>query len=178
MPAEDETRTDILLADDASNDASLSEASHSEDDDPYEKKTWRQMDNILDSAKKQQVAHFVDAISEEVKKLQVSRSGKVISEMPQVENFIKPNFVNVASKEVAQNPASLESQPERELHEGFLKRCVDILLNEAVFDGTDRRNKVVEWHPPEELRQLLDFELRTAPASHEELEGLVQKVVR
>lgn len=178
MPAEDETRTDILLVDDASNEASLSEASHSEDDDLYEKKPWGQMRNVLVGSKTPQVTNFVDAISEEVKKLQVSRCEKVISENFAAQNNIKENTGDVTSKEAVKNPALLESQPERELHEEFLRRCVDILLNEAVFDGTNRNNRVVEWHPPEELRQLLNFELHSAPASHEELETLVQKVVR
>lgn len=74
--------------------------------------------------------------------------------------------------------ASFQSLPEREHHEGFLRKCLQILLDEAVFKGTQRDTKVVDWRSPDELKQLLDLAPRSAPESHEELLQIVGDIVR
>lgn len=76
------------------------------------------------------------------------------------------------------NVPSFQSIPNKENHESFIRKCVDILLKEAVFEGTKRENQVVEWHSPEELRKLLDFSLRRSAVSHEELMTLMKNVIR
>lgn len=74
--------------------------------------------------------------------------------------------------------ASYQSLPDREQHENFLRKCLQILLEEAVFKGTQRDTKVVDWRAPEELKRLIDFEPRSSPESHEELLQIVRDVVK
>nr|ABX89951.1 aspartate 1-decarboxylase [Tribolium castaneum] len=74
-------------------------------------------------------------------------------------------------------PVSFESLPNRRLHEEFLRSSVDVLLQEAVFEGTNRKNRVLQWREPEELRRLMDFGVRGAPSTHEELLEVLKKVV-
>lgn len=71
-----------------------------------------------------------------------------------------------------------QSIPDRTTHEPFLRRFVDLLLEDAVFEGTSRQNKVVEWKSPESLRAALDFKLPEEGVSHEELLSLAQNVIR
>ncbi|KAM8794131.1 cysteine sulfinic acid decarboxylase [Eudromia elegans] len=46
--------------------------------------------------------------------------------------------------------------------EAFLQEAFQILLDEGVRKGTDASEKVCEWKEPQELRELLDLELRGA----------------
>lgn len=74
--------------------------------------------------------------------------------------------------------ASFESIPEREHHEKFLKDCVEVLLKDAVFQGTLRENKVLEWHDPAELFKIFDFSLKDGASTHEELIETVKDVIQ
>lgn len=85
---------------------------------------------------------------------------------------------HAAKPAATKNVPAYQSIPSRENHETFIKKCVDILLKEAVFEGTKRENRVVEWHSPDELRNLLDFSLRRSAVSHEELMSLMKGVIR
>ncbi|KAH8251437.1 hypothetical protein KR032_011903 [Drosophila birchii] len=62
--------------------------------------------------------------------------------------------------------------------EGFIRACVDEIIKLAVFQGTNRSSKVVEWHEPAELRQLFDFQLREKGESQEKLRELLRETVR
>ncbi|XP_030376770.1 cysteine sulfinic acid decarboxylase [Scaptodrosophila lebanonensis] len=62
--------------------------------------------------------------------------------------------------------------------EQFIRVCVDEIIKLAVFEGTNRSSKVVEWHEPAELRQLFDFQLREHGESHEKLRQLLQQTIR
>ncbi|CAN9514030.1 unnamed protein product [Ophioblennius macclurei] len=44
--------------------------------------------------------------------------------------------------------------------EDFLQQSMAIILEEAVKKATDVKEKVCEWRPPEELKELLDLELK------------------
>ncbi|XP_014842137.1 PREDICTED: acidic amino acid decarboxylase GADL1-like [Poecilia mexicana] len=44
--------------------------------------------------------------------------------------------------------------------ESFLQQSLTMILEDAVKKATDVRQKVCEWHSPEELKELLDLELR------------------
>lgn len=62
--------------------------------------------------------------------------------------------------------------------EGFIRACVDEIIQLAVFQGTNRSSKVVEWHEPAELRQLFDFELRDKGESQDKLRQLLRETIR
>lgn len=74
--------------------------------------------------------------------------------------------------------ASYQSLPDREHHEGFLRSSLEVLLEEAVFKGTQRDCKVVDWRSPEDLKNLLDFAPASAPGTHEELIKLLKDIVK
>ncbi|KAH8410196.1 hypothetical protein KR009_008115 [Drosophila setifemur] len=62
--------------------------------------------------------------------------------------------------------------------DGFIRACVDEIIKLAVFQGTNRSSKVVEWHEPAELRQLFDFQLREKGESHDRLHELLRETIR
>nr|CAD7195665.1 unnamed protein product [Timema douglasi] len=70
------------------------------------------------------------------------------------------------------------SLPDRSRHEGFLRSVMDLLLDEAVFEGTSRNNRVVEWKSPEELDQLIDLGVSAEPVGHDKLLRLVRDTIR
>lgn len=74
--------------------------------------------------------------------------------------------------------ASHQSVPDREYHESFLRNCIQILLEDAVFKGTQRDSRVVDWRSPDDLKQLLDFTPRSSPESHEELLQIVKDIIK
>lgn len=74
--------------------------------------------------------------------------------------------------------ATYQSIADKHHHEEFLRNCVEILLKEAVFEGTSRSKRVLEWHSPEELLRLFDFKLNRNGATHEELTQLVKDTIR
>ncbi|XP_075707941.1 cysteine sulfinic acid decarboxylase [Rhinoderma darwinii] len=60
----------------------------------------------------------------------------------------------------------------------FLKEAFKILIAEAVQNGTDRNHKVCEWMEPEELKRVLDFNLRSEGESQEVLLGYCKDIIR
>ncbi|XP_045462633.1 cysteine sulfinic acid decarboxylase [Harmonia axyridis] len=75
------------------------------------------------------------------------------------------------------NEVHFESLPRKDLHEAFLKKCVDVILKEAVFEGTKRQNKVTSFKSPEELRSLFNFELKDGASSHDKLLRVVRDTI-
>lgn len=59
-----------------------------------------------------------------------------------------------------------------------MKECLDVILKDAVFDGTNRRNKVLEFVQPEKLMQTFDFALKKTPSTHKELIKKVKNVIK
>lgn len=70
------------------------------------------------------------------------------------------------------------SLPMREVHEKFMRSFIDLLLEEAVFEGTSRKNKVVEWMKPAALRSAIDLKLSDQGCSHEKLFTLARNVIK
>ncbi|KAL9931069.1 glutamate decarboxylase-like protein black [Glossina fuscipes fuscipes] len=62
--------------------------------------------------------------------------------------------------------------------EQFLRKCVDEIIALAVFKGTSRNSKVVQWHSPEELKSLFDFKLKSKGETHEHLLELLNKTIQ
>ncbi|XP_017483023.1 PREDICTED: cysteine sulfinic acid decarboxylase [Rhagoletis zephyria] len=61
--------------------------------------------------------------------------------------------------------------------ENFIRTCVDEIIKSAVFAGTNRASKVVEWHAPSELKQLFDFSLKAEPETNAKLIELVKATI-
>lgn len=89
------------------------------------------------------------------------------------ESYIKPEK-NLKSRK----NETFESLPRREHHENFIRECTEILLKEAIFRGTSRETKVLEWKHPEELLKLIDFNLKNDGASNEELVRLLKDTIK
>lgn len=71
-----------------------------------------------------------------------------------------------------------ETQPDRERHERFLRNVIEILLNDAVFDGTGRNGLVIEWIEPEKLALILGKEMPQHPKEEAHILQLVKDIVR
>ncbi|XP_017860153.1 PREDICTED: cysteine sulfinic acid decarboxylase [Drosophila arizonae] len=80
------------------------------------------------------------------------------------------NVANGLSSFVASHPSAE--------FEGFIRACVDEIIQLAVLQGTNRSSKVVEWHEPAELRKLFDFDLRDQPDSPDKLRQLLRETIR
>lgn len=63
-------------------------------------------------------------------------------------------------------------------HEKFLRTLFDNVLNNAVFEGTKRENKVLEWTDPEELAKKFDMSLKDEADSDEELLKLANDTIK
>lgn len=62
--------------------------------------------------------------------------------------------------------------------EKFLRTLFDNVLNNAIFDATQRENKVLEWTDPEELQSKFDMSLKDEPDSDEELLKLANQTIK
>ncbi|XP_070497231.1 cysteine sulfinic acid decarboxylase [Chironomus tepperi] len=63
-------------------------------------------------------------------------------------------------------------------HEKFLRTLFDNVLDKAIFDGTKRDNKVLEWTDPEELQKKLNMDLKDEPDSDETLLKLANDTIK
>uniref|UniRef100_A0A182QH49 Glutamate decarboxylase n=1 Tax=Anopheles farauti TaxID=69004 RepID=A0A182QH49_9DIPT len=70
------------------------------------------------------------------------------------------------------------SLPNRDQHQQFLTEFLTEVLNSAVFNATDRANKVLNWVDPEELKRTLDLALKDEPDTHEKLLELTRATIR
>ncbi|KAM5188186.1 acidic amino acid decarboxylase GADL1 isoform 5-T5 [Callospermophilus lateralis] len=62
--------------------------------------------------------------------------------------------------------------------EKFVEEACKLIMEEVVLKATDINEKVCEWQPPEQLKQLLDLEVRDTGESHDRLLKLCQDVIR
>uniref|UniRef100_A0A8C9VG75 Cysteine sulfinic acid decarboxylase n=1 Tax=Scleropages formosus TaxID=113540 RepID=A0A8C9VG75_SCLFO len=60
----------------------------------------------------------------------------------------------------------------------FLTEAYKVILEEVLCKGTDVKEKVCDWHDPEELSALLDLELREGGESHHQLLQRVRDVAK
>ncbi|XP_069701601.1 cysteine sulfinic acid decarboxylase [Periplaneta americana] len=70
------------------------------------------------------------------------------------------------------------SLPDKQRHSQFLKEAIELMLEKAVFQATNRSNRVVEWKAPEELQKLLDLDLSSDPVSHDRLLQLIKDTIQ
>jgi glutamate decarboxylase len=69
------------------------------------------------------------------------------------------------------------SLPSEALHAEFLQDVTKLLLKEAVFAGTQRKNPVVSWHDPEHLYDLLNLTPTDKPTTHTELLQVIHDTI-
>ncbi|KAB1264414.1 Acidic amino acid decarboxylase GADL1, partial [Camelus dromedarius] len=62
--------------------------------------------------------------------------------------------------------------------EKFVEEAWRLIMEEVVLKATDVSEKVCEWRPPEQLRQLLDLEPRDSGEPHGRLLALCRDVIR
>ncbi|XP_003489355.1 cysteine sulfinic acid decarboxylase [Bombus impatiens] len=86
--------------------------------------------------------------------------------------------LNSIAKGESREDCNYRSLPVREVHEKFMRSFIDLLLEEAVFEGTSRKNKVVEWMKPAALRSAIDLKLSDQGCSHEKLFTLARNVIK
>lgn len=70
------------------------------------------------------------------------------------------------------------SLPDKQRHSQFLKEAIELMLEKAVFQATNRNNRVVEWKAPEELQKTLDLDLSNDPVSHDKLMQLIKDTIQ
>lgn len=70
------------------------------------------------------------------------------------------------------------TKPIQQQHEHFMRQVMDIILKDAVFEGTSSSSLVVEWIEPECLMALMGEELPKNPQSDQHLIELIKNVVR
>lgn len=73
---------------------------------------------------------------------------------------------------------TFESAPNTKDHEDFIKKSVELLIKHAVFEGTTRSNKVLEFQTPDQLKQKYDFGIGNSPTTHEDLLKIVEDTIR
>nr|XP_023417552.1 acidic amino acid decarboxylase GADL1-like [Cavia porcellus] len=62
--------------------------------------------------------------------------------------------------------------------EKFVEEACRIIMEEVILKATDVNEKVCEWQPPEQLKQLLDLEMRDTGEPHDRLLKLCRDVIR
>lgn len=69
------------------------------------------------------------------------------------------------------------SAPNAAEHETFVRDAVRLMLEQAVFRGTDRRRPVLNWKSPDELRAAFDFQLDRSATTHGHLLRLIEGTI-
>lgn len=105
---------------------------------------------------------------------------KLITEAfsPDESNNYNNNNNNNDIKYQIKHHERFQSIPIRAEHEKFLRECIEIILNVAVFDDTQRGKKVLEWHQPEELIKLFNMKLKAQSDPDEKLLVLLKDTIR
>uniref|UniRef100_A0A669BLT3 Acidic amino acid decarboxylase GADL1 n=1 Tax=Oreochromis niloticus TaxID=8128 RepID=A0A669BLT3_ORENI len=61
------------------------------------------------------------------------------------------------------------STADEQVAESFIRQAMEIIVDEAVKKATNVQEKVCEWHSPEQLKKLLDLELRDGGEAESEI---------
>jgi glutamate decarboxylase len=116
------------------------------------------------------VKDFIDDLNSEN-----SSSGVSEDEDHEIKSFMKKNCnSNKMSFDESERHLSLPSKN----HEKFLRTLFDNVLDKAIFDGTKRGNKVLEWTDPEELEKKFDMSLKDDADSDEKLMQLTNDTIK
>ncbi|CAK9826464.1 Cysteine sulfinic acid decarboxylase [Anthophora retusa] len=104
-------------------------------------------------------------------------NGRVVPFDNDEDNFQKC-YLGSLIQQNGKEDCQYKSLPVREVHEKFMRSFTNLLLEEAVFKGTARQNRVVEWMEPPALRSAIDLKLQDEGVSHEELLSLARNVIK
>jgi len=69
------------------------------------------------------------------------------------------------------------SAPNAAVHETFVRDAVCLMLEQAVYRGTDRQRPVLNWKNPEELQAVFDFKLNRSATTHGHLLHLIEDTI-
>lgn len=90
-----------------------------------------------------------------------------VTDVDQTINQLKKNTSNCGFQSAIGN-----------MHNAFLRECVDIILENAIFKGSDRRNPVVNFKSPQELKKAMDFTLNHSNSTHEKMVQHIKNVIK
>ncbi|XP_034944687.1 cysteine sulfinic acid decarboxylase [Chelonus insularis] len=90
------------------------------------------------------------------------------------------NQVNTMANSIINGTSSsyYQSTPIKAIHEDFFRDSFEVILQHAIFDGTSRKTKVVEWIDPEHLPSIIDLRLSDNGIPHDELLNLIRGVIK
>lgn len=83
---------------------------------------------------------------------------------------------DVSKKNVELSP-KYYSLPNKELHSTFITKSAEMILKHAVFEGTNRKSKVVEYRDPDILSELIDLKVRQEGESDERLYNYIMDII-
>ncbi|GLH15075.1 Glutamate decarboxylase [Gryllus bimaculatus] len=78
----------------------------------------------------------------------------------------------------ARRPPWFASLPDPARHQDFFREALEVLVQQAVFQGTARDSKVLEWRSPEQMGALVDLQVRDAPVDHDQLIQYVKDIIK
>lgn len=106
-----------------------------------------------------------------------SSSGVSEDEEHECQPVVKKNAANQNQKMSSEASERFFSLPNRS-QEKFLRALFDNILNNAIFDGTKRENKVLEWTNPEEMLEKFDMSLKDEADTDEDLLKLANETIK
>lgn len=107
--------------------------------------------------------------------LNSGNSSSGVSEDEELE--ISSSVKKLSSSRMSENSERFFSLPNKS-QEKFLRTIFDTVLSNAIFDGTKRENKVLEWTDPEELKRKFNMELKDEADTDEELVRLTNETIK
>ncbi|CAO1347709.1 unnamed protein product [Diamesa hyperborea] len=96
--------------------------------------------------------------------------GRIIKKCSSIQNYKMSSEIDASTRFL--------SLPNRDRNEKFLRTIIDEVLNKAIFNGTERENKVLEWTNPEELESKFDMSLKDEADSDEVLLKLANDTIK
>jgi sulfinoalanine decarboxylase len=107
--------------------------------------------------------------------LNSGNSSSGVSEDEELE--ISASVKKTNSRVMSENSERYFSLPNKS-QEKFLRTIFDTVLSNAIFEGTKRENKVLEWTDPEELKKKFNMDLKDEADSDEELLKLTNDTIK
>lgn len=116
-------------------------------------------------------------VSEDEDVLLFCTTGKTVSPMPLKKSLSKCKDEE-HNKTIKTNTKRYASLPNRDQHQKFLTDFLSEVLNGAVFNATDRANKVLNWVDPDQLKRSIDLALKDEPDTDEKLLELTNSIIK
>uniref|UniRef100_A0A1I8ME86 Pyridoxal-dependent decarboxylase n=1 Tax=Musca domestica TaxID=7370 RepID=A0A1I8ME86_MUSDO len=150
-----------------------------QDSNEYNESIFKKVDQVAsDGYGEKKLAHDVALSNVDVNVIANSlNSGSKLTEVYADKQFLfEENAMSSKKEEIKKKSKLIPSHPNEDV-KGFLHECIEEIINSAVYSGTKRSSRVVEWHSPEELRSLFDFKLKHHAESHDNLLKLLKKTI-